>query len=85
MAYQVIVTKRAEKDLQAIAQPFQKAIRDAIAELATTPRPNGVVKLAARKNEWRIRVGTYRVIYTIEDGQTLVVEVIRVGHRREIY
>lgn len=48
------------------------------------PRPHGCVKLTGTDNEWRIRVGAYRVIYEIHD-QVLLIVLIDVGHRREIY
>lgn len=58
-------------------------MRAAIAALAENPRPQGCIKLTDRDG-WRIRVGSYRVIYEISDGQ-LLVTVIRVGNRRDIY
>jgi len=58
-------------------------VRAAIAALAENPRPQGCIKLTDRDG-WRIRVGSYRVIYEISDGQ-LLVTVIRVGNRRDIY
>jgi len=51
--------------------------------LADNPRPQGVVKLSGREG-WRIRVGDYRVIYTIDDAHKEVV-IYAIGHRREIY
>ena len=51
--------------------------------LADNPRPHGVVKLSGRE-AWRIRVGDFRVIYTIDDTRKEVV-IYAIGHRREIY
>jgi mRNA interferase RelE/StbE len=51
--------------------------------LEADPRPSGCKKLT-NSELWRIRVGDYRVVYSIEDAK-LVVLVVRVGHRREIY
>ena len=56
---------------------------DAIELLAHSPRPDGVKKLTSTENAWRIRVGDYRIIYSIEDD-ILVVTVVRVAHRREV-
>jgi len=56
----------------------------AIQALATKPRPPGCRKLAGSKNDWRIRVGDYRVVYEIAD-QIRIVRVNRVRHRREVY
>ena len=56
----------------------------AIQALAQNPRPPGCRKLTGSKNDWRIRVGDYRVVYEIAD-EIRVVRVNRVRHRREVY
>lgn len=56
----------------------------AIEDLAEDPRPRGSKKLAGEATAWRIRIGDYRVLYDIRDG-ALVVQVVRAGHRREVY
>jgi mRNA interferase RelE/StbE len=56
----------------------------AIDTLADNPRPQGVQKLAGGGNEYRIREGDYRVVYEIRD-KTLVIVVIKLGHRKDIY
>ena len=53
-------------------------------DLASNPRPPGCKKLRGGDNEWRIRVGDYRLVYTIDDAK-LLVEVTRIGHRSEVY
>lgn len=58
-------------------------VRDALRALAEEPRPAGCKKLQGREG-WRIRVGDYRVLYTIDDAQKTV-EVVHIGHRRDIY
>ncbi|WP_414518967.1 type II toxin-antitoxin system RelE family toxin [Nostoc sp. PCC 9305] len=55
-----------------------------IDDLATEPRPNGVKKLKGKENAYRIRIGDYRIIYDIFDD-LLVVNVVEVGHRKNIY
>jgi len=52
--------------------------------LSGDPRPPGVEKLRGAENLWRVRVGDYRIIYTVRDEVVLVL-VIRIGHRREVY
>jgi len=52
--------------------------------LATGPRPHGCKKLKGGANEWRIRIGDYRVIYEIDDAAKTV-DVTRIAHRREVY
>ena len=52
--------------------------------LAENPRPEGMEKLTGRENRYRLRVGDYRIVYSIAD-EALIVMVIRIGHRREVY
>jgi len=53
-------------------------------KLASNPHPPGCKKLKGGDKEWRIRVGDYRVVYTIDDANSLV-EVTRIRHRSEVY
>ena len=55
-----------------------------VEQLATDPYPVGMRKLAGSKRSYRVRVGVYRVIYTIEAAE-LVIEIVRVGHRKDVY
>ena len=82
MTYTVFIRKSARKNLARLAPSLQDRVIQAIRELAETPRPAGVKKLAGRK-AWRIRIGDYRVIYEIHDDRVLII-VIVVGHRREV-
>ena len=85
MIYKIEFSRRAEKELKTLPQQEQKRISDKIDALAEKPRPSGVEKLQGRgKNAYRIRVGMYRVLYEIHD-QELVILVIKIGHRREVY
>ncbi len=63
--------------------PLLDRVRDAIDALALQPRPAGAVKLAGR-DDHRIRVGDYRVVYAVDDGDRVVI-VARIAHRREVY
>lgn len=84
MAYAVEFTARAARDLKAIARPDQIRIAKRIDGLTENPRPYGVRKLGGEEDLYRIRVGDFRVIYTIENRR-LVVLVIRIGNRRDVY
>jgi mRNA interferase RelE/StbE len=84
VTYSVYLSPGAERDLGALDKPAQRRVVARIEALASNPRPTGVTKLQGEANAWRIRVGDYRVLYTIEDGR-LVVLVIKIGHRREVY
>jgi mRNA interferase RelE/StbE len=83
MAYSLVFSKLAVKELQKINEPFYSNIKQAIINLADNPRPVGCKKLKGRDG-YRIRVGNYRVIYEIFDSE-LVVEVVTLGHRKDIY
>lgn len=83
MNYQIVILKRAQKELAALPQSDYERVRDAIAALSGNPRPSGCRKLVGRDG-WRIRSGDYRVIYDIDDASR-VVTVLHVGHRRDVY
>ena len=83
-AYEVYLERTAEQDLKRLsARNFQRIIPH-IKALAGNPRPVGCRKITGSKNDWRIRVGDYRVIYEIEDEEK-VVRVMRVRHREKAY
>jgi mRNA interferase RelE/StbE len=83
MTYQVSLSKRAIKKLETISEPYYSSIKQAIYGLADDPRPHGYKKLKGREG-YRIKVSDYRIIYEIFDNK-LVVDVIDLGHRRNIY
>jgi len=83
MEYGLVISPRAEKDLDRIVKKVRVRILDALEELRTNPRPPRSKKLKGR-DLWRIRVGDYRAIYSIADEE-LIVTVVRVGHRKEVY
>jgi len=83
-AYKVVLTKSAEKELSKLPSTVISKIVPELQSLENLPRPNGCKKLKGFENLWRIRVGDYRVIYSIEDV-ILVVEVQAIGHRRNVY
>jgi len=74
----------AERDHAALEPKDRARLARKIDALAENPRPPGAEKLKGAKDLWRVRAGDYRVLYTIRDD-VLVVLVIRVGHRREVY
>ena len=83
MAYQVTIKKQAIKALEHINDPYYTNIKKAIYALADNPRPFGYKKLKGR-DSFRIRVADYRIIYDIIDNR-LIVDVIEVGLRKDIY
>ncbi len=84
MAYEIIVQPRARKAFLALDGPVRSRVGAAIDALAADPRPPGAKALVGMVGALRVRVGAYRVVYEVQDDR-LVVLVIDVGHRREIY
>ncbi len=83
-AYEVYLERAAEQDLKRLSAINFKRIIPRIQALTENPRPVGCRKISGSKNDWRIRVGDYRVIYEVEDEKKIV-RVMRVKHRREAY
>ena len=82
--YRVFLARSAEKDLGHLSPAIHDRVIAAIQRLARNPRPPGCRKLVGADNDWRIRVGDYRVVYEIADTLR-VVRINRVRHRREVY
>jgi mRNA interferase RelE/StbE len=81
--YQVRIERKALKKLAKIPEPFYSHLKIAILDLGNNPRPAGCKKLKGRDG-YRIRVANYRIIYEISDS-ILLVDVIDLGHRKDIY
>jgi len=84
VTYRISYVASAAKALRKLDRQTARRILQAIEKLADDPRPPGCITLQGGDGELRIRVGEYRVVYDIEDDE-LIVLVLRVGHRREIY
>jgi mRNA interferase RelE/StbE len=84
MTYRVTVSNSAERQLSRLDRQTQERIRDRIDSLADNPRPHGVKKLRSREDQWRIRVGDWRIVYTVQDDR-LIVLIVRIGHRSDVY
>ena len=82
--YRIEFAPRAERDLLALPEANARRLVPRIDALAPNPRPRGAKKLAGEDDLYRLRVGDYRVLYQIRD-RVLLVLVIAVGHRREVY
>ncbi len=81
--YDVVLRKSVLKDLTDIPKKDVKRIMTCIGALASDPRPPQATKLAGQER-YRIRQGVYRIIYSVEHDRLLVC-VVKVGHRREVY
>jgi mRNA interferase RelE/StbE len=81
--YSVIIEQRAGKTLKILPHKIRTRINRSIEGLKSNPRPYGYKKLKNR-DYYRIRIGDYRVIYTIKEREVMVV-IIYIGHRRDVY
>ncbi len=81
--YRITIKKSATKELEGIPQKDLRKIVKRIRSLAKDPRPNGSQKLTGQE-QYRIRQGDYRIVYSIEDKDALI-DIVKIGHRREIY
>ena len=81
--YKIIIENRAAKEIESLPDDIIQRVTDTIKGFRSNPRPHGVKKLIG-EDGWRIKVRTYRVLYTIDDKQRLV-SIYRVKHRRDAY
>ncbi|MBI5527354.1 MAG: type II toxin-antitoxin system RelE/ParE family toxin [Deltaproteobacteria bacterium] len=84
MSYSVELTGRAEREVLALDDTMFSRVSAAIDGFVDNPRPPGVRKLKGRKNDWRIRVGNFRVVYSIDDDAHIVL-IHRVTDRKDVY
>lgn len=84
VSYRVEFAPSAARAFKKIPSLIQGRIARKIDALAINPRTHGVEKMAGHENRYRVRIGEYRVIYVIDDGQHLVIVAV-IGHRREVY
>ncbi len=85
MPYTVSIKPKAEKYLTALRDArLYRRLRQAIGALAENPRPPGCLKMQGNEELYRIRVGDYRILYQVRDTVLLVL-VVSIGNRREIY
>ena len=76
--------RSAAQELKKLPREVVGRIMKAVEQLATEPYPSGVRKLVGAEHTYRIRVGNYRIIYSVM-ASALIIEIIRVGHRGDIY
>lgn len=84
MNYQIEFTKKAAKEFLNLPEQEKKRLQKAINLLIIDPNPRGSIKLSGEDNLYRIRVGNYRVVYTIFEEKVLIL-IVKIGHRREVY
>lgn len=84
MQYSITYAPSAAKAIRKLDKPTARRLLHAIEGLANNPRPSGCIQLKGGGGEFRIRVGDHRIVYDVQDDQLLVL-VVKVGHRREVY
>jgi len=84
VTYRVTLAPPAARQLRKFDPDARRRLQAAIELLAIDPRPPAATRLVGGSGEWRVRTGNYRIVYEINDNE-LVVLVLRMGHRREIY
>ena len=82
--YKVEFVTSAAKEFRALESKIKRRVTVAVEALQRNPRPRGVRKLRGHERLYRVRVGSYRVVYEIDD-QARLVRVTRIRHRREVY
>ncbi len=82
--YAIIFARSARKELGSMDEKIVNRIFDKILDLSLQPRPAGCRKLTGNKNLWRIRIGDYRVLYSIDDKE-FIVDVVAVRDRKDVY
>ena len=83
VSYEIRLKKSASKEIEKLPKIVLKRVIEKIQSLGIEPRPSGCKKLSSDE-KYRIRVGNYRILYTIEDDK-LVIYVVKIGHRKDIY
>jgi mRNA interferase RelE/StbE len=84
MTYEVVLSPLAIRQLRKFDPDVRRRIQAVLELLSENPRPPAATRLVGGAGEWRVRTGDYRVIYEVHEGQLLVL-VLRMGHRREVY
>jgi mRNA interferase RelE/StbE len=83
--YRVVIKPSASKEISAVGQKKDRQrIVLRIQSLGEDPRPLGCEKLSGHLDRYRVREGNYRILYSIDD-ESLLVDVVRVGHRKDVY
>jgi mRNA interferase RelE/StbE len=84
MSYTIITPKAVQKQLDTLPDEVYERIAVQIQQLAEAPRPDGVVKMKGTDNEYRIRIGDYRIRYEIDDKKQIIL-LLQCRHRKDIY
>ena len=84
MSYRIEFSRSADRQLEALPLAVQRRITARVSTLSENPRPVGAKRLSGPQALYRLRIGDYRVIYEVQND-VLVVLVVKVGHRKDVY
>ena len=82
--YEIVLERQAEKDLKRLPPDIFHRVVPYLKQLEEDPKPHGCRKLSGSADDWRIRIGDYRVLYEIDENARMV-KIWRIRHRREVY
>ena len=82
--YHVEITGSAERQLRKLSRSNQLRVARALVGLATEPFPTQSRKIADTQDVWRIRVGSYRILYSVDNDRVVVI-ILKIGHRKDVY
>ncbi len=82
--YEVVLTKQAKNFLSSVPKNFYRLLSNHLLALKLDPFPHGAIKLKGSENKYRLRVGSYRILYIVEHG-VLVITIIKIGNRKDVY
>ena len=82
--YKIEISTSAEKQLKKLPRDDQKRVADALRELCEDSCPRGARKLSGYEDVFRIRVGRYRILYSVSETELIVI-VLKIGHRKDVY
>ncbi|MEH2026573.1 type II toxin-antitoxin system RelE family toxin [Nostoc sp.] len=84
MSYAIVISKSVQKQIDNLPNDVALRVIEKMQNLASQARPDGIVKLKGSDNEYRIRIGDYRVRYEIDDESQLV-QILQCKHRKDVY
>lgn len=83
-SYRVEITRSAERQLGRLPRPDQERMARAMLALAEDPFPRGTRKLSGYDDVFRVRVGRYRILYSVSDAEVIII-ILKIGHRKDVY
>ena len=84
MAYIVNLQSKAKRQLKSLGEKTAERLNLAMQKLAFEPRPRGCKKMKGHQDQYRIRVGEFRIIYDVDDG-VRIIDIVKLGDRKEVY